>query len=62
MKDKLIKIKKGHYIYRGFEIIHFIGFPNQWGAKNNNNVFFAHSNSLKGCMMWINLELDGEPW
>lgn len=56
------KISKGHYLYRGFQII-CVGYyqPEQrvcWEAVDENGCGFAHDFSLKGVKFWIDKELD----
>jgi len=51
------KIKKGHYIYKGF-LIYSIGYYNPeqcvcWEAVDINGNGCAHGFSKKECMMWI---------
>jgi len=52
-----LKIKKGHYIYKGF-LIYSIGYYNPehrvcWEAVDTGGNGCAHGFSKKECMMWI---------
>lgn len=52
-----LKIKKGHYIYKGF-LIYSIGYYNPeqrvcWEAVDINGNGCAHGFSKKECMMWV---------
>lgn len=58
------KISKGHYLYRGFEII-CVGYysPEKrvcWEAVDERGCAFAHGFSLKECKMWIDIEYEKE--
>lgn len=55
------KISKGHYKYRGFEIV-CVGYYHPehricWEAIDENGCGFAHSFSLKETKFWIDVEL-----
>ncbi len=60
MKAK--KISKGHYLYRGFEII-CIGYYHPehrvcWECVDEHGGGFGQGFSLKECKMWIDEEID----
>lgn len=58
------KISKGHYIYRGFEIV-CVGYYNPehrvcWEAVDEYGNGFAHGFSLKEVKMWVDEALDNK--
>ena len=64
MIHKTKKISKGHYLYRGFEVI-CVGYYNPegrvcWEAVDENGCGCAHGYSLKEVKMWIDYILDRE--
>lgn len=62
-KHKAKKLRRGHYLYRGFEIV-CVGYyqPEHrvcWEAIDTDGISgFAHSYSLKGSRAEIDYELD----
>lgn len=64
VKHKAKRLSKGHYLYRGFEII-CVGYYNPdhrvvWEAVDEHGCGFAHSFSLKDTKAEIDYELDGK--
>lgn len=63
-EHKAKRLSKGHYLYRGFEII-CVGYyePEHriaWEAVDENGCGFAHSFSLKDTKAEIDYELDSK--
>lgn len=63
-EHKAKRLSKGHYLYRGFEII-CVGYyePEHhiaWEAVDKNGCGFAHSFSLKETKAEIDWELDSK--
>lgn len=61
-KHKAKRISKGHYIYRGFQIV-CVGYYEAehrvcWEAIDDKGCGFAHSYSLKDTKSEIDYELD----
>lgn len=60
MKAK--RLGRGHYLYRGFEII-CVGYFNPehrvcWECVDEHGCGFGQGFSLKECKMWIDEEID----
>lgn len=63
MNNKAKKIRRGHYLYRGFEIV-CVGYYHPehrvcWEAIDTDASGFAHSYTLKDTKAEIDYELDG---
>lgn len=61
---KATKIGRGHYRYRGFDII-CVGYYNPehrvcWECVDENGQGFGHGYTLKECKTWIDIELENE--
>lgn len=59
---KLKKLSKGHYEYRGY-LINCIGYypPEKrvvWECVDEDGCGFGHDYTLKGCMFWIDEEIN----
>lgn len=63
MKHTAKRLGKGHYLYRGFEIMCVGYYPPEhricWECIDEDGMSgFGHGFSLNECKMWIDIEID----